>query len=330
MKTNNIYQYLNLPSNLQLIKHPSFKDHQLYFKRDDSIHPLISGNKWRKLMFAIDEFYITDKSELITFGGAFSNHLLATAVACNLLKIKVKGIVRTEEIDPANPTLQACRNHNMELIPLSRSVYKKKSEPEIMKMLEMRYPESYMVPEGGSSRFAIQGVGTMIDELMDQIKKVDVLVSSLGTAGTASGIIKSLNKNVQYIVAPAIKQYSLDALKQDYKVLTSEQLPDNNILVLYSENNKAYAKKDLSLFLFIEEFFKHTNVLLDPIYTGKAMRVLLENLHAIPSQSNIVFYHSGGIQAWNGYFYRFESLKDSIPYIYKYMQQFNKENEIVY
>lgn len=311
-----ISHHLNLPSALQKISPVGFDHVNLYIKRDDLINPFISGNKWRKLQKTITNFDFTTYNSVITFGGAFSNHLVATAVACSLYKIKCSAFVRTEAIDPQNPTLNLCIKYGMKLIPLPRSVYSQHSHENFISNIHKDYHRALIIPEGGFHPDAMEGLEDMIREIKTKIHEPDLYLVSLGTGCTASGIIDKLG-NAKLWISPAIKQFDEKAMMRAHSKLSNADYPSRQVHILYHDDDKAYAKKDLGLFLEIQEFLLETGILLDPIYTGKAWRTLKSKIVEIEEGSNIVWIHTGGAQAWHGYFYRYPTLKEQVPHIYK-------------
>ena len=308
--------HLRLPSPLQKISPSGFDHINLYIKRDDLIHPHISGNKWRKLQKTISEFDRTRFDSIITFGGPFSNHLIATAVACSLHKIKCSAFVRSEKIDPQNPTLNLCTEYGMELIPLPKAIYAQRTNNNFITEIHRSHPRTLVIPEGGFHVNALEGVGIMMQEIKNLIIDPDTYLVSLGTGCTAAGIIDNLG-NSKLWISPAIKQFTPDAMMQAHQQLSEKPYPRKQVEVLYHEQDKAYAKKDILLFEEIQSFLQQTGVLLDPIYTGKAWRLLRSKVAQIPSGSNIVWIHTGGLQAWKGYFYRYPFLKQQFKDIYE-------------
>ena len=308
---------LNLPSPLQKIYPSGFEDINLYIKRDDLIHTHISGNKWRKLQKTVVNFNTNKYDKIVTFGGAFSNHLVATAVACSLHGINCSAYVRTDSIDLQNPTLALCLKYGMKLFPLDRNTYSKKRDDDFLAALHETNPRSLLIPEGGFHPNAIEGLSEMMAEIHSKINP-DLFVVSLGTGCTASGVVQ-YRKDSQVWISPAIKQFTSAAIVKAHHSIYKSNFPKDQVKIIYHKEDRAYAKKDLQLFLEVESFLKETGILLDPIYTSKAWRMLKSKISNIEKGSNVVLIHTGGLQAWKGYFYRFPALKDQLPEIFKIM-----------
>lgn len=321
----NIEKSLLLPSPFDTISSGIFSNNPLTIKRDDLIHPAISGNKWRKLQGVITNFDLEKNSSIVTFGGAFSNHILATAVTCGLAGIPCYGYIRTDKIDIDNPTLSLAHQHGMNLIAMSRSDYRNKEDDELLNSIKINIPKSIIIPEGGSTNDAIITVGNLIKELELQAGKADYYCCSYGTGATSLGILEAIDSSSTLMIFPAIKGLTQDSMMQTFEKLTGSELEKENYEIHYHPENRSYGKKDLELFRFIEQFYEDYGLMLDPIYTGKAMRSLMPLIgNEIEDKKTIHFVHSGGIQAWNGYFYLDKNLKNEIPLIYDFMQKFNE------
>jgi 1-aminocyclopropane-1-carboxylate deaminase len=130
---------------------------ELYIKREDLIHPLVSGNKWRKLKYNLIEAHSRGYNKLVTFGGAFSNHILATAAAGAACGFETVGIIRGEIIQPLNPTLEQATDLGMKLVSVTREEYRRKSDPEFQEKLKQQVGDGYLIPEGGTNVMAGEG-----------------------------------------------------------------------------------------------------------------------------------------------------------------------------
>lgn len=312
---------LKLPSPLQFLKDGIFKGMNFAIKRDDCIHPLVSGNKWRKLQGTLEEYDSSYYTSISTFGGSFSNHLIATAAICSYKQIPCRAFVRTDLIDNNNPTLSICNNLGMELIAMDRLSYSKKHEYETLSRLKIQYSNSFFIPEGGSTKNAYKGIHQCLDEIIHDSGSFDTYITSLGTGATSAGMLNKLSPKENILIFPAIKGVTENAFSDMYMNLHNEKAPEQ-FEILYHLDNKSYAKKDMQLFQFIEEFLIEYDILLDPIYTGKAMRTFLDS-HKMEQKQSYCFIHTGGIQAWNGYFYRYPNLSKELPEIYGEMQRHN-------
>jgi 1-aminocyclopropane-1-carboxylate deaminase len=188
-------------SPLQPLQHPLFKRHnvQVEIKRDDLIHPIISGNKWRKLKYNLKQLEQTSNNKpafdgILSFGGSYSNHIHALAYACFQQKIPCIGIIRGEEQYKNNYTLTWARQWGMKLVFVDRKTYKRRNDEDYLKALRHQYPQYFIVPEGGSNTLALQGVSEVMDEL-EQQTTFDTLLTPVGSGGTMAGLILGESRN---------------------------------------------------------------------------------------------------------------------------------------
>lgn len=294
-----------LPSPIQEVTLPFLVDNniKLYIKRDDLIHKNVSGNKWRKLKGYLYEGEKQTTKNVLTFGGAFSNHLVATAAACHFLGLKSFGVVRGE-IDPNNPTLLKCQEFGMVLHAVSRSEYKIKERSKSIADLITNEMPLIIIPEGGAGVRALSGVHEMMDELTTQmVENIDYIAIAAGTGTSCAGILSYpylKSKVVCFSVLKSTQIYSDIA-----QLVNADQL--SNLCMDNGHHFGGYAKWNQELIDFIQDFYRATNMLLDPVYTGKAMYGLFEQIRVgqIPQHSTVVFIHTGGIQGWNGFEYRY-------------------------
>lgn len=295
------------PSPLHEINDPTFakKQVQVWMKRDDLIHPFISGNKWRKLKYNIQHAKKRDFDTLLTFGGAYSNHIYATASAAKENGFKSIGIIRGEEHLPLNPTLAFAVQQGMNLVYIDREAYRLKELEPIKTKLEENYGKLFLIPEGGTNTLAIQGCMEIISEIDHPY---DFLVCSVGTGGTISGIIAGLKGQRQVLGFSALKG---NFLKEEIKLLlkTSNIANYQNWNIMTDYHFNGYAKISPALLEFIKDFNKKHGILLDPIYTGKMMYGLFDLIEKgyFPKGSKIIALHSGGLQGWAGIKDRFGS-----------------------
>ena len=258
---------------------------KVFIKRDDLIHPMISGNKWRKLKYLLREAQAT---HLVTFGGAYSNHLLATAAAAARFGFKSTGFVRGEEVN--NDTLFLCRLHGMNLIFADRESYRDK--PALFNKYFADDKEAFFIDEGGASALGAKGCSELVDELTETY---DHIFCACGTGTTAAGIINGLTKqglNTQFHAIPVLKNG--DFLKDDINGYLSQPAEFH----LHTDYHfGGYAKVTAELIDFIKTFVASTGILIEPIYTGKmlfALFELAEKDHFKPG-SRILAIHTGGI-----------------------------------
>jgi 1-aminocyclopropane-1-carboxylate deaminase len=292
-----------LPSPIQKVEIPFITDRgiQLYIKRDDLIHPKVSGNKYRKLKYNILKIRAEGKYQIITFGGAFSNHIHAFAAACYYEGLKAIGIIRGE-IDEQNPTLRYCKNIGMELISVSRSAYRdKENSPEIQQILA-RYPNAIVIPEGGTNDLALNGVAGIIDEIRSQdFPNPDYIVLASGTGGTTAGLLSSDSLHSKVL---SFSTLNSKHLKSEILQLVKEKNADK-LEVNTDYHFGGYAKWTEGLLRFIDDFERETLVPLDHVYNGKAMYGLMDLIQKdyFPSGSTILYLHTGGLQGKDGLAY---------------------------
>lgn len=268
-------------------------DISITVKRIDQVHPRISGNKWYKLKYNLIEAKRLGYSQLLSFGGAYSNHIHALAHAAHEFGFDSVGIIRGAELadKPLNPTLSTAQNLGMRLEFISREEYRRKHTTEFLGELQQRYPQAFVIPEGGTNALAIKGCEEI---LSDQDKQnFDLIVCAVGTGGTLSGLINASDPNQQVVGFSALKG---DFLTEEVKKW-SEATKHN--WRVYEENTfGGYGKFDQLLLRFIEDIEHQYDLPLDPIYTGKAFyRVLkMAEQGKIPSHTKVLFIHSGGLQ----------------------------------
>ncbi len=286
---------LNLPSPVQQLIDPIFaeKGLEVYIKRDDLIHPLISGNKWRKLKYLLQKAQSENKSHLVTFGGAYSNHLLATAAAAQFSGLHSTGIVRGEEV--SNETLKQCHASGMTLIFTDRESYRDKQA--LFNHYFKNDADAFFIDEGGASAEGVLGCSELMDEL-DQ--EFDHIFCAAGTATTAAGIYQSIKNhelNTQLNIVSALKggEFLLEEIQKYHSI-------DERLTLHTNYHFGGYAKSTDELLEFIISFYKQTNILLDPVYTGKMMFALYDLVkrnHLKPG-SRILAIHTGGLMGLLG------------------------------
>lgn len=260
----------------------------LSIKRDDLIHPLISGNKWRKLKYLLKQADEENKRDLITLGGAFSNHLLATAAAGARFGFKTTGFVRGEDVN--NDTLFLCRLHGMQLIFVDRESYRDKQS-----LFEKHFgddADAFFIDEGGASPIAAKGCAELVNELTETY---DHIFCACGTGTTAAGIINGLQKHqlkTQFHAVPVFKNGGFIGDEID-RFLESPAIYQLHTAYHFG----GYAKTTPELIAFIKEFVARTGILIEPVYTGK----MLYAIHDLASQGyfkrgdRILAIHSGGL-----------------------------------
>ena len=285
---------MNIPSPIQQIHDPIWDDQQieLYIKREDLIHPIVNGNKYRKLKYNL----ATNPNSIITFGGAFSNHIHATASAGKLYNIPTVGIIRGD-LDENNPTLVYARSCGMDLRFVDRSAYKLKENSEAAIAIINEFTDPLILPEGGNNLLARKGTAEVATEINVQIPNVNYIALSAGTGGTASGILSQKNKHHKLLVFSALKG---DFLRDEIIVMTGL----SNFELQTDYHFGGYARTKPELIAFINQFYKKHQIILDPIYNGKGLYGIVDLIRQekISKGSKIVWVLTGGQQgntAWN-------------------------------
>ncbi|WP_162127293.1 1-aminocyclopropane-1-carboxylate deaminase/D-cysteine desulfhydrase [Flavobacterium phycosphaerae] len=267
----------------------------LYIKREDLLHPLISGNKYRKLKYNLDQAQKENKSVLLTFGGAFSNHILAVAAAGKEHGFKTIGIIRGEELKDKineNPTLQKASELGMVFDFVTREAYRNKNDSAFIELLSNKFGDFYLLPEGGTNDLAVQGCEEILTE---DDAAFDYVCCAVGTGGTISGIINCSKSSQQVLGFPALKG---DFLKEDICSFAKNK----NWELISDYHFGGYAKVSVELIHFINEFYQKYKVPLDPIYTGKMVFGVLDLIKKKKFSNNakILMIHTGGLQGIAG------------------------------
>jgi 1-aminocyclopropane-1-carboxylate deaminase/D-cysteine desulfhydrase-like pyridoxal-dependent ACC family enzyme len=282
-------------------------NYTIYLKRDDLIHPTISGNKWRKLKYNLAEAYQLGLDTLLTFGGAYSNHIHALSSASKIFGFNSIGVIRGEPHLPLNPTLSYANNNGMKLHYVDRSKYREKAEKFFIDELHQLFGDFYLVPEGGTNNLAVKGCA----EIIEQIKiDFDYIATACGTGGTISGLICGLEGKRNVIGIPVLK--GAEFLNEDIACLTRAYADRNytNWSLNLNYHFGGYAKITKELILFMNEFENTNDIKLDPIYTAK----LLFGINSMilngefPRGSTIIVIHTGGLQGISGMQKRIDKL----------------------
>jgi 1-aminocyclopropane-1-carboxylate deaminase len=273
---------------------------ELFIKREDLIHPDISGNKFRKLKYNLEEAKKLKKKSLLTFGGAFSNHIVATAVAGEIAGFKTFAIIRGEELGlnltktlEENATLRKAHESGMKFHFVSREIYRQKSSFGFIEKMKNKWGDFYLIPEGGTNIFGVQGCQEI---LTNEDKKFDIICCAVGTGGTISGLINASKKHQKIIGFPALKG---NFLSEEIKKYTTKK---NKWCLQKNYDFGGYAKHNEELIAFINSFKKETDILLDPVYTGKMLFGILDLVKndSFEENSKILAIHTGGIQGIEG------------------------------
>jgi len=287
---------------LQKLDATIFDKHQVevFVKRDDLIHSVVSGNKWRKLKYSIAQAIHQKCDGIFTFGGAYSNHLVATAAACKSAGIKSIGFVRGEELtSESNATLKSCIDYGMKLVFISREEYALRNDKIYIDELKTEYPLYYFVPEGGSNYFGVIGCQEIWTEIDTQFDSVFV---AQGTTTTSCGLLAGLPPLTKLHVVPVLKGFeSIETMKSTLKwVLMDESFVDQlveGILVHSDFHFGGYGKVTSELIEFIQMCSREFHIPLDPVYTSKAFYALYQNIvQGNLNGQKILFLHTGGLQ----------------------------------
>lgn len=278
-----------------------FRNVRLLVKRDDLIHPEVSGNKWRKLKYNIELAEHQKKEGILTFGGAYSNHLLAVAAACKLAGLKSIGVVRGEELHAeSNPNLKRCAEWGMELVFVSRESYDERNEKRCQEGWKEAHPSYLLVPEGGANYYGIAGCQEIWKELPHDI---DHLFVAQGTTTTSCGLLVGMKEDARLHVVPVLKGF--DSMAEMHRNLFPF-LVDEETIQEYLERVEVhpdahfggYGKWTSELLDFIVDCKTKYDLPLDKIYTGKAFHALMNWLEkqTFEQLQTIVFLHTGGLQ----------------------------------
>ena len=294
---------LLLPSPLKIIYDPLFENAgiKVFAKRDDLIDSEISGNKWRKLNYNIQA---ADGLPILTFGGAFSNHIAATAATCHRLGIKSIGIIRGERTAKLNNTLQQAEEYGMQLQFISRADYRLKTNPGFIESLQNKYGDFYLVPEGGANTYGVKGSHEIISEIDPHF---DYMVSAMGTGTTLAGMLIASKKNQQQIGIPVLKNGSFliddtDAMVLDYCTKFNQPLPTAGFTVFTNYHQGGYARISNELIDFMRYFNHQHGIKTDPVYSGKSAFALYDLVKKgfFKKGSTVIWLHCGGLQGIEG------------------------------
>jgi 1-aminocyclopropane-1-carboxylate deaminase/D-cysteine desulfhydrase-like pyridoxal-dependent ACC family enzyme len=283
---------------------------ELFVKREDLVHSIISGNKWHKLRYNIQNAKKRGNTTLLTFGGAYSNHIEATAIAGKEFGFKTIGIIRGEETLPLNSTIKKAKECGMQLVYVSRAEYKNKHTQDYIESLREVFGSFYLIPEGGSNFYAINGCMEILNET-DTI--YDYICCPLGTGGTASGIALSLKGNQKLLGFPALKggEFLLDEMKTFINMVVNDTETTQDVLnkvqLITDYHFGGYAKINEELISFLQDFNVKHNIKWDLIYNGKMVFGVYDLIKKgfFPKGSKILLIHTGGLQGVNGFEERF-------------------------
>ncbi|MGC1205251.1 MAG: pyridoxal-phosphate dependent enzyme [Flavobacteriaceae bacterium] len=277
------------------VKIPQNNEVELFIKREDKIHAFVSGNKYRKLKYNLLEAERLGFKTLLTFGGAYSNHIAAVASAGQILDFKTVGVIRGEELKDKtqkNSTLSFAEDCGMQFKFVTRESYRDKASDSFLNALKSEYGNFYYIPEGGTNALAVKGC----EEILNEADKIfDYICCSVGTGGTISGLINCSKLSQQVLGFPALKG---SFLQQDICKFVKQ----DNWSLITDYHFGGYAKINTELISFINQFKADYNIPLDAVYTGKMMFGILDLIdkNYFPKGSKILAIHTGGLQGIQG------------------------------
>lgn len=271
-------------------QHIEYRHQRISIKRLDLIHPQISGNKFFKLKYNLLAARQQGFEKVLTFGGAYSNHIAATAFAAHQFGFQSLGMIRGEELAqrPLNPTLATAQQFGMQLEFISRNAYRQKDQPDFLQHLQQQYPDFYLIPEGGTNALAVQGCREI---LTAEDAQFDLICCAVGTGGTLAGLIEASQQHQQLLGFSALKG---DFLTQEVAQLTTKR----NWRILDNYCCGGYAKTTPELIQFIQTFEQRYNIPLEQVYTGKMLRGIFDLIDQdkIGPDQKILLIHTGGLQ----------------------------------
>lgn len=281
----------------QELHFPLLKEKAISFwvKREDLIHPVISGTKYRKLKYNLKEAKKQGQHTLLSFGGAFSNHIAALAYAGREFDFHTIGVIRGEELEQHwqdNPTLKSADNNGMHLHFVSRENYRQKETPGLLSKLKTRFGAFYLLPEGGTNQLAVKGCEEI---LTSEDGNFDVICSCVGTGGTLAGLINSAGPKQRVLGFPVLKGGFVKDSIRNFARKENWELVSNF-------HFGGYAKINVELVQFMNHFKEKTGIQLDPVYTGKLFFGLFEMIgkNAFAPGTRILAIHTGGLQGIPG------------------------------
>ncbi len=285
----------------QLITHPILETASvtLHIKREDQLHEHVSGNKFRKLKYNLIEAKTSGRTTILTFGGAYSNHIAAVAAAGKLMGFRTIGVIRGEELGvqlpktlSENDTLQFACKQGMKFKFMDRTTYRSKDTKEVLQELTNEFGNFYLIPEGGTNDLAVKGCEEI---LTHQDRMYDVICCPVGTGGTISGIINGTTLDQEVIGFPALKG---DFLSDEIKKYTSR----TNWKLITDYHFGGYGKINRELIEFINMFSEEQKISLDPIYTAKMVYGIFDLVEkgVFKKNTRILAVHTGGVQGIAG------------------------------
>lgn len=299
-----IEQHLLLPTPVSQISHTLYnqKEISVSIKRDELIHQDICGNKWRKLKYNLKEAIKKNSPGIITYGGMFSNHLVAVAAAGYYAGLATRGIVRSYNPDLDNPTIQKLLSLGMQLEYVSPIDYKEKEESKIINEIIRRHKDFFVIPEGGTNELSLNGVTESITEIKDY--NFSHILVGLGTGGTMAGVLRATRDYKTKVIAVSPFKGAITDI-EGFSLISDND--HKRLEVVPSCLDVRFGGYHSEIIDYIEDFKSTHDITLDPIYTVKVM-MTLDDLVAkdyVPKGSNVLVLHTGGLQGVEGYYYQY-------------------------
>lgn len=272
---------------------------KVYLKREDRLHPEVSGNKFRKIKYNLKEALNQNKDTILTFGGAYSNHITATAATGKIAGVKTIGVIRGEELGEdlsktleGNLSLKFAHSCGMQFHFVSRKEYREKTTPAFQQKLRDEFGDFYLLPEGGTNELAVKGCEEILGPGDEEF---NYICCAVGTGGTIAGIINVSGEDQRILGFPALKG---DFLGKEIRKYSNR----NNLELILNYHFGGYAKVNSELINFINKFKKKYQIQLDPIYTGKLVFGIFDQIKRgeFPAGSKILAIHTGGLQGIDG------------------------------
>ena len=289
---------LNIPSPLENVVFRSNDERiiELTIKRDDLIHPLVSGNKWRKLSGHLTSFNSQSHSGLVTSGGPWSNHLLAAASAASIYNIPIIGFVRGNYYKYVNALLLRAQSLGMKLEFLSNGEFDDLQHDSVSFLSRRQMTDYAYIPMGGDDASGQMGCREIVNEVKGALLKPDRWLIASGTGTTACGVLSNLNYECKVLIFPAIgRDDEIEKLTKKFKAINSASR-----FTIMDPHRCPFGKVDQKFLGFIKSFFLQTGILLDPLYNGKMMESFINQHDMANPSTNLLAYHSGGLYGWEG------------------------------
>jgi 1-aminocyclopropane-1-carboxylate deaminase len=291
---------IQLPSAEQPLNITCKNDHNVsvWVKRDDLIHPIMSGNKWRKLSYTLQNILDKRVNRVISFGGGYSNHLHALSYACHTLQLPFTAIVRGNYHDHMTPTLLDMQKWGTDIEFVNKITYQQKDQTAFRDALAMRHPNSVVIPEGGSQQDALAGMADLISELGNHY---DVILAPVASGATLAGLIQEQSKHQSEVIGIAVlkgQDYLQQLVERFLPSTCAAQAHTPNWHIEHGYHHGGYAKHTPELLDFCSQFNQTSQISIEPVYSGKlffALNQMIEN-NLFQANQRILAIHTGGLQ----------------------------------